>query len=260
MKKKIIYEMTFSILAIIAVSITVLDLAGKISLSQNSVYYYIDLGIMIIFVFDYFIRLIFAKNKKIFLKQNIPDLIAIIPFNSLFKIFRLTKLFRLTRLLKFGKLLRLFGLSGKFYKNAKRFLHTNGLIYILFFSLIVIGFGAIGIYITEKNVTVNSFPDAVWWSFVTATTVGYGDISPSTMIGRIIASILMLVGIGTIGMLTGTIATYFLSKKNTLNESDQLENSIMESNDLTEQDKEKVVDYIRYLKYSNSKNKINNGN
>ena len=51
------------------------------------------------------------------------------------------------------------------------------------------------------------------WSFVTTTTVGYGDISPESHIGRIIAVILMITGIGFVGMLTGTIATFFLGKR-----------------------------------------------
>lgn len=50
----------------------------------------------------------------------------------------------------------------------------------------------------------------MWWSLVTATTVGYGDISPASPMGRMIAALLMVVGIGTIGMVTGSIATYFI--------------------------------------------------
>ena len=57
------------------------------------------------------------------------------------------------------------------------------------------------------------FSYAIWWFFVTATTVGYGNIRPTTQIGRLIASIFMLVCIGFIGMLTVTISTYFLSRK-----------------------------------------------
>ena len=55
------------------------------------------------------------------------------------------------------------------------------------------------------------FYDALWWAFVTATTVGYGDISPSTAGGRIVAIMLMLVGIGFISTLTGTIASFFVA-------------------------------------------------
>lgn len=245
MKKKILYEIAFSVLSVIAVTIAVLDISEKISLTKDSIYFYIDLSITIIFIFDYFIRLILSENKKTFVKQNIPDLIAMIPFNAL-KVFRLVKILKIIKIFKF---VRLFSVSAKFYKSAKRFLHTNGLIYILFFTLIIILFGAVGIYFTEKNITVDSLPDAVWWSFVTATTVGYGDISPSTAIGRIIAVILMLAGIGAIGMLTGTIATYFISKRTMVNESNPIAQSIMKSTDLTDEEKEKVIDYIKYIKY-----------
>ena len=58
-----------------------------------------------------------------------------------------------------------------------------------------------------------TFPDALWWAFVTATTVGYGDISPSSGIGRIIAAVLMLVGIGLLGALTSSITSFFLKEK-----------------------------------------------
>lgn len=57
-----------------------------------------------------------------------------------------------------------------------------------------------------------SILDGIWWSFVTATTVGYGDISPDTPIGRIIASVLMILGIGLISSLTSTITACFFQK------------------------------------------------
>jgi voltage-gated potassium channel len=124
MKKKILYEIIFSVLSVIAVTIAVLDISEKISLTKDSIYFYIDLSITIIFIFDYFIRLILSDNKKVFVKQNIPDLIAMIPFNAL-KVFRLVKILKIIKILKF---VRLFGVSAKFYRSTKRFLHTNGLI------------------------------------------------------------------------------------------------------------------------------------
>jgi voltage-gated potassium channel len=57
----------------------------------------------------------------------------------------------------------------------------------------------------------------------------------------------MLVGIGAIGMLTGTIATYFLSKRTIINELNPVEKNIMESTDLTVDEKEKVIEYIKYI-------------
>ena len=51
--------------------------------------------------------------------------------------------------------------------------------------------------------------DGLWWAVVTSTTVGYGDLSPSAPVARVVAVVIMIVGVGTIGMLTGSIATYF---------------------------------------------------
>jgi len=59
---------------------------------------------------------------------------------------------------------------------------------------------------------MENFGDALWWSLVTTTTVGYGDISPESTGGRILAGILMLVGIGFLGMVTGSMATFFVDR------------------------------------------------
>jgi voltage-gated potassium channel len=71
--------------------------------------------------------------------------------------------------------------------------------------------GAIVVWIVEPG--IGGFPDAVWWAVVTATTVGYGDLAPENPLARLVAVVLMLVGIGTIGMLTGSIATYFIGEE-----------------------------------------------
>ena len=90
-----------------------------------------------------------------------------------------------------------------------------------------------------------SFGDALWWSIVTCTTVGYGDISPSTTVGRVVAVILMLFGIGLIGMLTGAITTFFTQRdKQPADENDI--NELFGS--LSEAEKKKVVEIIKIMK------------
>lgn len=104
MKKKILYEISISILAIIAVSFAILDITNGLSSWQTS----LDYMILFVFIFDYFVRLYASKSKKDFVRSNILDLIAIIPFNSAFRIFRVFKFVKLTRLLKITKLTKLF--------------------------------------------------------------------------------------------------------------------------------------------------------
>lgn len=255
---KIIYEVGISALAVIAVIMAFADILGKIDSSQ-SIWYWLDLSILLIFSIDYVVRLIMSDNKKRFFVMNIFDLIAIVPFSSFFRAFRIARLARLTRLIKFAKLAKLTVYISRFGARSKKFLQTNGLIYILFVTIGIILVGAVGIYLTEDGLTVHGFNDAVWWAFVTATTVGYGDISPSTDVGRIFAGLLMLTGIGTIGMLTGTIATYFVRKgENPSNNIVSVEtkspiNLNEKFNSLSEENKGKVQSFIDFLYVSSGK-------
>ena len=67
-----------------------------------------------------------------------------------------------------------------------------------------------------------SFETALWWSITTATTVGYGDISPATGLGKIAAVIDMLIGVGLIGMLTSSLTSIFAKNNSSNNEIDEL--------------------------------------
>lgn len=255
-KVLLVYEFFITLLALIAVILTFLDLTEKISIESSYILKSVDTSILLIFCVDYFSRLFISKNKSKFIKNNILDLIAIIPFNSFFRVLRITKFFRLIKLsramkiTKFSKvvrIVRLVAFSKKIKNRIMKFLKTNGFIYVVYITITTIILGAIGIYLVEKGHTIKNFGDAIWWSFVTTTTVGYGDISPVTGLGRIIASILMIIGIGFIGMLTGTIATYFINRKNKEN-TNQIRNQIIDLSDLSEKGYEDVLNFIEFVK------------
>jgi len=197
------YEVTFAVLALVAVSIAFADILNKIPSAYQNMYFTTDKIILVIFAFDYFVRLYLSKDKKAYFKNNIFELLSILPLDSLFRGFRLFRIIRIVRILFMTK-----RLSGR----STSFLNTNGFIYVLIVTIITVFLGAISIFYLEHGTSIESFGDALWWSFVTVTTVGYGDISPVTAAGRLVAVILMIVGIGFIGMLTGTIATFFIRK------------------------------------------------
>jgi len=80
-------------------------------------------------------------------------------------------------------------------------------------SFVLVTFGAIGILLLEQaqvGSNINNGVDALWWSFVTITTVGYGDYYPVTTGGRIIAALLMTAGVGLFGTFTGFISSWFV--------------------------------------------------
>lgn len=100
-------------------------------------------------------------------------------------------------------------------KKVFRLLNRENVPKIFLLIILSVALGTFGIYIFEYkiNQNVGGVLDAIWWSLVTITTVGYGDISPVTLGGRITAVIVMILGIGFVGMFTATIASIFVERK-----------------------------------------------
>lgn len=186
------------------------------------------------FIVDYLWRFFTSKEKFRFIIDNIFDLLAILPSNAIFTVFRLAKL---TKLVKLTRLLRIIGLSEKLERKASRLLRTNGLLYILYVNVFIVFVGSSIFSVVEEK----AFSDSLWWTIVTVTTVGYGDIVPSSIFGKWLAIILMLVGIGTIGMLTSALTNFFV-KENSNEESklDELQNELVMQRRLVEKQAERI--------------------
>lgn len=154
-----------------------------------------------LFFIDVLIRFIFAENKWTYVKQNPFDIIAAIPLDAIFQVARFARLFRL---------LRLIAISKNYFPKFWAILKTNNLDRVIIVAVLMIITGGTVVRFTEPN--IGTFADGIWWGIVTTTTVGYGDISPDTISGRIVAVFLMIIGIGIIGMLTSSITTFFIKQ------------------------------------------------
>jgi voltage-gated potassium channel len=172
-------------LAVFVLVMLIIEMCFTLDPLTQTWFGYSDTAILVIFAADYFYRLFKSERKWKFIKENIFDLIAIIPFNSVFMLARLTRLFRLLKLLK---LLKLVSYGARFLKRFEKFFKTNNFIYVLLITVILIIVGSLLISSVEDM----TFSDSIWWAFVTATTVGYGDISPKTDAGRLVAVFLMM--------------------------------------------------------------------
>jgi voltage-gated potassium channel len=208
-RNTLIYEYIICSIALIGTVLAVIDIFRGLNTWQQ----WADRAILAVLAADYLVRFILAKNKKEFFLENILILIAILPFSSLLRVFRVTRLAKLMRLSIIGAFPR------KAFRKVGTFLNTNGLKNMLILTLLAILFGSFGVMYTEGM----TFGNAIWWAFVTATTVGYGDLSPRTTPGRLIAAILMIFGIGLIGSITSTITSYFLRQNNKTYREETLE-------------------------------------
>jgi voltage-gated potassium channel len=160
-----------------------------------------SMAIWAVFVVDYGWRLVRSRRRGEFIRHNLVDLLTILPWD-------LVRSFRLLRLLRVLRMFRGLGVLWRVSSSLSGILDTNRLGHVLAgTAALVVGAGLV---IPHVEPSIQTVPDGIWWSLVTASTVGYGDLAPRTHEGRLIAAILMLVGIGTLGMITGSIATYFM--------------------------------------------------
>ncbi|MBB1080064.1 ion transporter [Limosilactobacillus sp. STM2_1] len=221
MKKKI-YESIMVILAVVSILLIILDYGSVININVGYPALLNNI-ILVVFTVDYVIRFYLAKDKKKFFKQNFFDLISIIPVNATFNLFRFARIARFVSVLR---IFRLIGLTGK----LNRLLQTNGLIYVMYTSVCILVVSASMYSISEHE----PFSYSLWWAIATATTIGYGDISPHTFLGKLAAILLMVVGIGFVGVLTSSITNFFIQDHT----SDRMEEVLEKLNKLEEANKE----------------------
>ena len=161
------------------------------------------------------IRLVIAKKIEYVLTPlAIIDLLAILPSYRPLRILRIFMIFRLLKLLRYFNSIKLF----TEVLASKRVELVTLLIFLSFIVLI----GSTAIYLFEKpakNLQVNNLFDAVYFTIVTVSTVGYGDIAPHSTGGRLVAMTLILSGLGVFSFLTSILVSGFNDKMHTVHEN-----------------------------------------
>ena len=187
-----------------------------------------DIVVSLILCIDMFMR---ARESKVPIKyvlKHIYEIPALIPVYAIF--------------LLNGETIFGAGLKGLRFIHIFRVIHTlsriiivfdqmkNRLVFIIFLSIATVTAGALGVYVVEKNApaaTITNLGDAFWWAVVTVTTVGYGDVYPVTFEGRVIATVVMIVGIAILGILISTLGAQLIESR-IKSQSKKEENNIKE--------------------------------
>jgi voltage-gated potassium channel len=233
---RIVYELVMLGLALAVVALLPQPNRGAVLIANTAIW--------AVFVADYAIRLMVSTDRRQFVRRNVIDLIAILPL----EFFRAVRLLRIARLLR---LVRGFAVFRRFARTGRGILTTNGLGWVLTATAFVVLIASTAVSLVEPR--LGSFGDAIWWSVVTATTVGYGDLSPATLAGRVVAVMLMLTGIGAIGMVTASLATYFLSEDRAANpEVEHIRQRLVDWEQLTAQERRRLAHMLIALTEADS--------
>ena len=196
------------VLSVITFSVETLpDLKPQTKIILNS----IETFCVIVFTIEYLARIYVAdsKPKFIFSFFGIVDFLAILPFYLSFgidlrslRLLRMFRLFRLFKMMRYNKAMKHFAQAMIVAKEQ--------IILFMIITLMLIYFAAVGIYYFENEAQPEHFTsifDSLWWSIVTLTTVGYGDVYPITVGGRIFTFFILLIGLGIVAIPTGIISS-----------------------------------------------------
>lgn len=169
--------------------------------------------IWIVFFIDLVTMLVLVNSRKTYMRTGWLDVFIVVTSFPPFTTFGITRLFRLWRIGPALRLLRLVRLAAVITRGGQAMrglFKRKGLGYVIGIMVFVaLGFG---VMLSMVEPSIGTAWDGIWWAFVTATTVGYGDISPESIGGRLVAMLLMLVGIGLVGLFTGLVAAYFVEE------------------------------------------------
>lgn len=157
----------------------------------------------------------FGRTRYFFTPMALIDLISILPFYLPFvgldlRVIRMFRLVRLFRVAKAARYVSSIKLLGKVFKSKKEELIVT---FIVLSILLIIASSLM--YFFENNVQPDKFgdiPSTMWWAIATLTTVGYGDVFPITSEGKIIASIVAILGIGLFALPTGILGAGFIEE------------------------------------------------
>jgi voltage-gated potassium channel Kch len=170
----------------------------------------VDVGISLMFLADFLflLRRTPVKSAYFFKGYGWLDLVSSIPFPAL-------KFVRIFRIARVWRPMRVMGARG-IMRRIMVDLAGSALLVAVFLVIVVLQYGAMFELWAEggdPGANIVSGSDAVWWAYVTVTTVGYGDRFPVTNWGRVIGILVMAVGVGLFGVITGFLANSFLSPK-----------------------------------------------
>lgn len=203
-----VYKLVIAVLSLFSIAL----LSASVFMPEGSevarLIGYYDFGLCLVFLYDFYIQFSRAKSKtRYFFTYGWLDLLSSIPMIGTFRYARFFRVFRIFRVVKSLNLLWLF-------LRSHRRSSLYGIV-VLLISLSVIVCSVVVLYVEKDVGNIRTADEALWWTFVSITTVGYGDFYPTTGLGRVLSVVLIFNGL----LAFGTVLTFMNEKLASIKDS-----------------------------------------
>ena len=196
---------------LVSVGIVMLDSVAAINQSYGRWFTWWEWGFTLLFTFEYFLRLICVERPGRYAVSffGVVDLLAVLPtyLSALIpggQYFIVIRILRLLRVFRVFKLVQYLG-EARLLAAALRASARKILVFLFTVLMLAVVFGAVMYVVEGADRGFTSIPRSIYWTIVTMTTVGFGDITPQTPLGQILASVIMIIGYGIIAVPTGIV-------------------------------------------------------
>jgi voltage-gated potassium channel len=217
-----LFDIILLSLILASTAIIMMESVPKLDKRFHYTFLILEWVISIFFTMEYSMRIAVVKNKRSYLFSffGIIDFLALVPFFLSF-FFPITKYFLIFRMLRMLRIFRIFNLLDfmndgylivRALKNSSRKIYIF-LLFLIIFSVIV---GSLMFMVEGGRQGFETIPQSIYWAVVTVTTVGYGDVSPITPLGKFFAVVLMLAGYSIIAVPTGIVTAEMRNKRQNL--------------------------------------------
>ncbi|TZF95143.1 ion transporter [Chryseobacterium panacisoli] len=217
-----LFDIILLSLILASTAIIMMESVPKLDKRFHYTFLVLEWVISIFFTLEYSMRIAVVKNKRnyIFSFFGVIDFLALVPFFLSF-FFPITKYFLIFRMLRMLRIFRIFNLLDfmndgylivRALKNSSRKIYIF-LLFLIIFSVIV---GSLMFMVEGGRQGFETIPQSIYWAVVTVTTVGYGDVSPITPLGKFFAVVLMLAGYSIIAVPTGIVTAEMRNKRQNL--------------------------------------------
>ena len=213
------FDLILLILIFASVIVAILDSVQELHTQYGRLFYFLELAFTLLFTLEYAMRVWLTSRTLRYVTSfyGIVDLLAILPVylsffivnTQLLSVIRALRLLRVIRVLKLGRYLA----EADFIRGALKASAAKIQIFIFSVLTIVLIMGTLMFVVEGPESGFTSIPVSMYWAIVTLTTVGFGDITPLTPLGQLIASLIMLMGYAIIAVPTGIVTSEMAARK-----------------------------------------------